>query len=113
MEKYCKAIAATIASGSSKSNAIDVSSFKLAGVELPDNTAALASGSVTVYLEGSDTSTGTFYALKLNDVKNITSASSGLQIATVDMFVPNFVKVCLSANTATAAGYAARVHVFY
>lgn len=113
MERYCKVIDATIDSGASKSDAIGVSEFKHFAVELPDSTAYLASAAVTVYLEGCDTSDGTFYRLKSDDVANITSASSGDQIATVSQYIPSFAKVCV-VNTATAlTGYGCKIHCFY
>lgn len=112
-QRYCKPIAATIASGASESSVIDVSAFKFFAVEFPTTT-NLASATITAYIKGCDTSDGTFRQITLDDAANITSASTGNIIATVDRFVPPFVKIALSLNTATAsAGYACRVHCFY
>lgn len=110
--RYYKTVTATIANDASESSVIDTGGFKYFGVELPTASVGLASSTVTAYIVGSDDDTGSFRAASLNDIINICSASTGNIIATCDLFVPKFIKVKLSANTATATGYAAKIHMY-
>ena len=111
--RYVQKIAATIANDSKVSSAIDVTPYKNFAVELPTATVGLASAVVSVFISGSDTPTGTFRQCETTDAGNIVSASAGNVIATVNHYVPRFIKVNTTANTATAVGYAAVVHCWY
>jgi hypothetical protein len=111
--RYSVCIAAGIAEDSSESDAIDVRDFKFFAVELPTAAVGLASSTVSVYLKGCHTSDGTFRSITTDEISLVASAVTGDVIASVNHYVPEYIKVCMSNNTATAAGYAAKVHCFY
>lgn len=111
--RYIKKISANIASGATKSDAINVEGFKFFAVELPSAAAGLNSGTVSVRLLGSDTSSGTFRPLEVDFSDLIVSATSGNKIITVNCLVPRWMKIELTNNTAATGGYAASVHCFY
>jgi len=122
MPTYYKELPATISSTNQESDAINIKGQKGISIELPTFTVGLNTAAAAVSLKGSEDSDGTFrpiYMYSAASGYNAFGIPSGAGNYTVVLnqnsgFLPGFIKVCVSGTnaTATAAGYAAVVHMY-
>lgn len=122
MSNYYKTITANITSGSQASTAIKIEGQKGIAIELPTFTIGLNTAAAAVNLTGCETATGTFRPIHVYSAAsgyNAFGIPSGAGHVIVSLgpnatYLPKFIKVNVTGTnaTATAAGYAAVIHMY-